>query len=151
MVFRTNSNLDNNARHGLIVSDSIANAPRVVTGLSLTNAQPIHVAVVDSSGSQITSFIGGTVGTTSASVNVGQQTSNTTAVQLSGVSTIPTNGIIVQALAANIANVYIGGSGVTKNNGFELQPGQSISFSCNLNTLYVIGNNSTDKVCWNVE
>jgi hypothetical protein len=60
MAFRTNSNLDNNARQGLIVSDNISGVARVVTGVSLANAQPIHVAIVDGAGSQITSFGGGT-------------------------------------------------------------------------------------------
>jgi hypothetical protein len=91
------------------------------------------------------------VGTISAAVNTGQQTSNTSAVQLSASSTVPTNGIIVRALAGNVANVYIGGSSVTTSTGYELTPGESISFTCNLNTLYVIGSNSTDKVCWNVQ
>src|ERR1039458_9136252 len=60
MAFRTNANLDNNARPSLLFSDSITNVTRVATGLSLTNAQPLHVAMVDASGSQITSFGGGT-------------------------------------------------------------------------------------------
>lgn len=91
------------------------------------------------------------VGTTSATVNVGQQTSNTTAVQISSSSTPSTNGILVQGLSANTASVYVGGSGVTTATGFELQPGQAAPFTCsNITALYVIGSNSTDKVCWNV-
>jgi hypothetical protein len=92
----------------------------------------------------------GTVGTTSSVINIGQQTSNTAAVQLSSTSTVPTNGIIVEALSTNGASVFIGGSAVTTSTGFELQPGQSMPLTCNLNTIYVIGNNSTDKVCWDV-
>ena len=92
----------------------------------------------------------GTVGTTSAVVNVGQQTSNTSAVQLSASSTVPTNGIVIEALIANAAVVYIGGSGVTTSTGFQLSPGQSLTLTCNLNTIYVIGSNATDKVCWSV-
>ena len=93
----------------------------------------------------------GTVGTTSAAVNVNQVTSNTSATQLSASATTPTNGIVVQALSTNIASVFVGGSGVTTGNGFELQPGQAISFTAVLNTLYVIGSNATDKVCYNVQ
>ena len=92
----------------------------------------------------------GTVGTTSAVVNVGQQTSNTSAVQLSSSSTVPTNGIVIEALIANVAVVYIGGAGVTTSTGFQLSPGQSLTLTCNLNTIYVIGSNATDKVCWSV-
>jgi len=92
----------------------------------------------------------GTTGTTSAVVNVGQQTSNTSAVQLSSTSTVPTNGIVIEALIGNAAVVYIGGSGVTTSTGFQLSPGQSLTLTCNLNTIYVIGSNATDKVCWSV-
>lgn len=92
----------------------------------------------------------GTVGSTSNPVNVGQQTSNTSAVQLSAASTVPTNGIIVQAISTNTASIFIGGSGVTTSTGFELQAGQAAPFTANLNTLYVIGSNNTDKVCWTV-
>ena len=94
--------------------------------------------------------ITGSVGTASAVVNVGQQTSNTSAVQLSASSTVPTNGIVIEALIANAAVVYIGGSGVTTSTGFQLSPGQSLTLTCNLNTIYVIGSNATDKVCWSV-
>ena len=90
------------------------------------------------------------IGTASAVVNVGQQTSNTSAVQLSASSTVPTNGIVIEALIANAAVVYIGGSGVTTSTGFQLSPGQSLTLTCNLNTIYVIGSNATDKVCWSV-
>lgn len=94
----------------------------------------------------------GTVGTTSAVVNVGQKTVNTSAVQISSSSTVPTNGIIVRALAGNSAPIYVGGSGVTTSTGYELCVGESISFTCNLNTLYIISATSTtDGVCYNVE
>lgn len=92
------------------------------------------------------------VSTAPATVNVGQQTVNTTAVQISSTSTVPTNGIIVRALAGNAANIYVGGSGVTTSTGYELAPGESISFTCNLNTLYIrSAASTTDKCCYNVE
>lgn len=94
----------------------------------------------------------GNVGTQNAAVNVGQQTVSTTAVQVSSTSTAPTNGIIIRALAANAANIYVGGSGVTTSTGYELAPGESVSFTCNLNTLFIRSvASTTDKVCWNVE
>jgi len=86
-------------------------------------------------------------------VLVGQTTSHaSTPQQLNGGSSIPaTNGVLVQALAANTNNVYIGGSGVTSSNGFELQPGQAVPFTVdNVADLYVIGGTGSDKVCWNV-
>jgi hypothetical protein len=90
-------------------------------------------------------------GTSSAAVNVGQQTVNTTAVQISASSTVPTNGIIVGALSTNGASIFIGGSGVTTSNGAELTPGSSLPFTCNLNTLYIISAASTtDKIWWDL-
>jgi hypothetical protein len=112
--------------------------------------QQIPDELVPSGILEVNTQSGSVVGTATAAVNVGQQTSNTSAVQLSSSSTVPTNGIIVEALAGNAAVVYIGGSGVTTSTGFQLSAGQSISFTCNLNTLYVIGSNNTDKVCWTV-
>lgn len=94
----------------------------------------------------------GKVGTTSAIVNVGQQTVSTTAVQISSTSTVPTNGIIVRALSTNSASVFVGDSSVTTSTGFELVAGESMSFTANLNTLYIRSvASTTDKICWNVE
>lgn len=93
-----------------------------------------------------------TASTTSAVVNVGQKTVNTTPVQLSGSSTVPTNGIIVKALSTNLASIFVGPSGVTTSTGYELVAGEAISFTCNLNTLYIVSATSTtDKACYNVE
>jgi len=94
----------------------------------------------------------GTVGTTSAIINVGQKVVAATATQISATSTIPTNGIVIQALSTNTASLFIGGSTVTTTTGFELTAGQSMSFTANLNTLYIISvASTTDKICWNVE
>ncbi len=60
MTFRSAANIDPNAHKGLVISNSISNNPLIATGLSLTNAQPLHVAIVDGSGTQVTSFGGGT-------------------------------------------------------------------------------------------
>lgn len=110
------------------------------TVTSITNALPAGTNAL------------GTVGTTSAAINVGQQTVSTTAVQVSTTSTVPTNGIIIRALAGNSAAIYVGGSGVTTATGFELSPGESTSFTCNLNTIYIRSvASTTDKICWNVE
>lgn len=85
-------------------------------------------------------------------VNVGQKTSHaSTPQQLSGLSIASTNGILVQALASNTNNVYIGGSGVATSTGYELQPGQAVPFTVdNIQDLYVIGGTTSDGVCWNV-
>lgn len=83
-------------------------------------------------------------------VNVNQQTSNTSAVQITASSIVPGNGVLVQALSTNAASVFIGGASVTTGTGYELQAGQAVPFTpTNVNLLYVIGANNTDKVCWN--
>src|SRR3990167_5932932 len=52
-----NAKIDENSRYALIVVDADDNeAVLRVTGQNLTNSQPIHVAVVDGTGSQITTF-----------------------------------------------------------------------------------------------
>ena len=90
-------------------------------------------------------------GTPSATINIGQTTSAVTATQLSSSSIAMTNGVVIQALSTNTASVFIGNSGVTTANGFELTAGSSLTISpSNINLVYVIGANATDKVCWSV-
>lgn len=74
MTFRSQANIDANSEKGLVISNSITNGTLIATGLSLTNANPLHVAIVDSSGSQVTSFGGGAV--TTASGNITTQNLN---------------------------------------------------------------------------
>lgn len=93
----------------------------------------------------------GKVGTISAPVNTGQQTTNTTAVQISAVSTVPTNGILIGGLSTNTDPIFVGGSGVTTSNGVEVLPGASQPFTANLNTLYIrSASSTTDKIWYNV-
>ena len=90
-------------------------------------------------------------GTPSATINIGQTTSAVTATQLTASSIAMTNGVVIQALSTNTASVFIGNSGVTTANGFELTAGSSLTISpSNINLVYVIGTNATDKVCWSV-
>ena len=90
-------------------------------------------------------------GTPSATINIGQTTSAVTATQLTASSIAMTNGIVIQALSTNTASVFIGNSSVTTANGFELTAGSSLTISpSNINLVYVIGSNATDKVCWSV-
>jgi hypothetical protein len=121
-----------------------------VSGTFWQSTQPVSLASLPSLAAGTAAI--GTVGTTSAAVNVNQQTVGTTAVRLTTTSTVPKNGIIIKAVSTNSAPIFVGGSGVTTSNGYELVAGESISFTCNLNTLYIISAASTtDKVCWNVE
>lgn len=109
----------------------------------------VPVAVDKATGAVVTEGGGGGSGGTNGNLYVGQQTSNTSAVQLTASSEALSNGVIVQALSTNTASVFIGGSGVTTATGFELQPGQATSVAIsNLDLLYVIGSDNTDKVTW---
>jgi hypothetical protein len=106
---------------------------------------------IDASGNLNVTSTGGGGGTTSATINIGQTTSAVTATQLSSSSIAMTNGVVIQALSTNTASIYIGNSGVTTANGFELTAGSSLTISpSNINLVYVIGTNATDKVCWSV-
>lgn len=128
------------AQRVTLANDSTGSIATVGAVTAITNALPAGTNTI------------GKVGTTSAVVNVGQQTVNTTAVQISAVSTVPTNGIIVRALSTNTASIFVGDSGVTTTNGFELVAGESMSFTANLNTLYIrSAASASDKVCYNVE
>lgn len=99
----------------------------------------------------LTASISGSVGTTLDGINANQTTSNTSAVQLTASSVPAINGIMVGALSTNTASVFVAGSGVTSGNGVEILPGGSQPFTAtNINLLYVIGSNGTDKVWWNV-
>jgi hypothetical protein len=70
-----------------------------------------------------------------------------TAVQLPNEVLI--NGLVVQALAGNVGKVYVGASGVTSGTGFELQAGQAASAGIvNANTMWVVGPNVGDGVCF---
>ena len=126
---------------------------RASTGISnimLDNPLPVGTNSIGNVGLNAGSNAIGYVGSIQATVNIGQTTSAVTAVQLSASSTVPTNGLIIQALSTNTASVFIGGSGVTTATGFELTSGSSLTITSNLNTIYVIGTNATDKICWSV-
>jgi hypothetical protein len=51
---------DENSQVGLFVQDILRINPVYLTGVNLTNAHPLHVALVDANGDQVSSFGGGT-------------------------------------------------------------------------------------------
>ena len=63
---------------------------------------------------------------------------------------LPTNSgkaVCVKVLLASTLNVYVGGSGVTTGNGYELAPGDSACWSLtNSNLLYVIASSTGSTV-----
>lgn len=101
MAFKLQASIDPNHHKGLILLNSITGKPLVATGLSLTNSQPIHVAIVDGTGAQVTSF-GGTGGTSS-----------------SFGSAFPSTGTATGAIDAsgNMAGLNLDGSGNLKVSG----------------------------------
>lgn len=139
---------DENREIALILQNTLGTNVLFPTAVSLTNATPMHVAVVDGSGNQVTGFGGGGL---ISSVIVGQYKITASAVQLG--SNALTNGVIFTAKSTNVGNVFIGGSGVTTTadgtgNGYILEPGNSISFAAsNTNLYYVIGT-ANDVLSW---
>lgn len=56
-------------------------------------------------------------------------------------------GIIIQALAANTAKVYIGPSGVDATTGLELAAGDSVSVPCfDPSTIFAVGSAAGQKL-----
>lgn len=81
-----------------------------------------------------------------SNVVVFQQNVSTSSVQL------PSNAlgysVTLKASDTNTAVIYIGVSGVTSSNGFELGAGQSVSLSVdNTNRLYAIASDVNQKLC----
>lgn len=104
-------------------------------------------------GSGVTQPVSGTVTATPStppSTEVNGQTTGTTAgtaVQMASNALV--NGVIVQALSANVTSIYVGTSSVSSSNGFELQPGQATSVGVsNTNAVWVVSTTNGDKVCW---
>jgi hypothetical protein len=90
-------------------------------------------------------------GTASRAPSTGQTNLAASATGLNAGSIASTNGIIVRAMSANAAKVYIGASGVSTSTGYELSPGEQVVFTAaNINVLYGISTNGTDDVCWSV-
>jgi hypothetical protein len=76
-----------------------------------------------------------------------QQTATTSAAALPSLALV--NGIILTALPANTGIIYVGPAGLTAANGYSLAAGQSISYAVqNLNAIYMLGTNTTDKLAF---
>lgn len=76
----------------------------------------------------------------------GEQTVTEAAVALATNQAL-VNGAVLKSLQTNTGTVYVGNSGVTTGNGYELAPGEAISYACtNFDEIYIIGTNLTDVV-----
>ena len=81
-----------------------------------------------------------------SNVVVFQQAVGTSAIQLS--NNALNYSVTVKSMDANTASIFVGVSGVTTSNGFELGAGESISLSVdNTNRLFVIASDINQKIC----
>lgn len=74
----------------------------------------------------------------------------TTAITATQFASTAAKLVQIRAREGNAAAVSIGGSGVTTAAGYELAPGASTPWLpvANLNTMWYIGANTTDKADW---
>lgn len=78
----------------------------------------------------------------------GQQATTTAAVDLPNVP-FTAGPVTLKAPKGNAASIEIGAAGETTATGFVLDPGDSIQLGItNLNQLYLIGANTSDKITW---
>ena len=85
----------------------------------------------------------------SSTINYGQVTVGTTAVQLTSTSTPLNFGIVVKADSANTGKIYVGDSSVTTTNGYVLEAGEGISFEIDdVSKVYVVADTDNQKVYW---
>lgn len=81
--------------------------------------------------------------------NHGQTDVGTTAVQLTETPTACVKGVLVKAFSTNSGIVYLGKSGVTVDNGYELTAGETVVVEVdNVNKVYVIASAAGQKVSW---
>lgn len=72
-----------------------------------------------------------------------------TRVQLSATSSPLVRGVNVKSIAGNSGKIYVGGSGVTVANGYELSAGQSVLVAAaNITQVYVISDTAAQTVCF---
>jgi len=123
------------------------------------------VFVVDSNGNQVTDF-GGSYSLPSGAATSGNQTNGNQRTQVDALSTIyhgtktvpvgtaeaiastqTIHSVTVKALSTNTVAVYVGASGVTTANGFELLAGESVSLDVSdLATVFVISGSASQVV-----
>lgn len=82
----------------------------------------------------------------------GQITVATAGTAVRGTDASGLNGFLIKAHPNNLKPIWFGNDGagdVTKDNGFPLQPGESVIVSVsNLEDLWFDAENNGEKVCW---
>jgi hypothetical protein len=82
-----------------------------------------------------------------ASLSNGQATIGTSATQLT--STVLKQGVVIKASNLNSGVIYLGVSGVTTSNGFELSAGETVTLPItNTNLIYAIANDVNQILCF---
>jgi hypothetical protein len=83
-----------------------------------------------------------------AGINHGQLTLSGSAQALTAGVSDDVSGVVVKAHDGNAAKCYVGKSGVTAGNGFELGAGQAVTLNVmSQQSVFVIGT-AADKVSW---
>lgn len=90
---------------------------------------------------------------TEKTLQTGQTTVGTSAVQVTSSDIGCVQGVTVRAAAANAGTVYIGNSsGVTTSTGFELGAGQAEFFAVEkVDLLYAIASEASQSISWKAE
>ncbi len=104
-----------------------------MSGPSITN--PANATPVWEAAPPVTAVFSGQRTTTAAAVVLPTQAAS--------------SRIILTAPSTNVAAVDLGPAGVTTGTGYQLLPGQSVTLPLpNLNLLYLVGANTSDKITW---
>ena len=85
----------------------------------------------------------------SSTINYGQVTVGTSAVQLTTSSTSLNFGVVIKADPNNSGNVYVGDSSVSTSNGYLLTPGEGIAFEIDdASKVWLVADADNQKVYW---
>jgi hypothetical protein len=121
-----------------------ANRVPLLWGLSSADGKtPVPVSVDPNTGEILVNV----AGNSAATLATGQQTVNTTAVQVSSTNKSLSNGVVIKSPSTNGANIYVGLTGVTTGTGDILEPGEARGYAVsNTNLLYIISISSTTDI-----
>lgn len=126
-----------------------ANRVPILYGLASDGSgTPVPVAVDPTNGKvQVTSSVSFTP--TSLTTVLTGITSVTTAATRVNLPNNAIASITIKALPTNAGIIYVGGAGVTSSNGYQLQPGDAVSFDMsNSNAIWIDSSVSGEGVTW---
>jgi len=119
--------------------------------MSVYTGQPQNVAIISGSSDVSSSnpLPVSSIGALSTTFSNGQKAVTNSAATL-GSTTAFKNGLALTCLSSSTASIFIGTSGVTTSNGYELAPGQSIVVPIqDIASIYVVAvASSTSTIAW---